>query len=163
MEKSRKIVLLGQFGVGKTSLVRRFIEDNFGDNYKSTLGVEISKKKINFPSGKVVSLIIWDLEGFSNISKTRKAYLVGSKGFMYVFDVTRPVTYISLAEEIRYITEHYPTIDVLVVGNKIDELNSTQKQAIENKYPELLHSFVSAKTGEGVAKVFTDLAKNISK
>lgn len=162
MEKSKKIVLLGQFGVGKTSVVRRFIHDTFGDDYKSTLGVEISKKNITLSSGKIMSMIIWDLEGFSKISKTRKSYLVGSKGFIYVFDATRPVTYASLAEEILYISEHYPAVDLLVVGNKKDAIDDTTLKNIQKKYPELIHSFVSAKTGDGVSQLFTDLAQKIS-
>lgn len=162
MENVKKIVLLGQFGVGKTSLVRRFMNNEFLQDYKTTLGVQIKKKELTLPSGNSLSMIIWDLEGFSSVSKTRSSYLLGSNGFIYVFDVTRPVTYSSLDEEINFIVKKYPNVVLKVIGNKSDEKDPTTIiKYLESKNINI-HSYVSAKTGEGVKELFNDIALNIS-
>ena len=162
MENIKKIVLLGQFGVGKTSLVRRFITNEFVKDYKTTLGVQIKKKEITLPSGKSLSMIIWDLEGFSSISKTRNSYLLGTHGFIHVFDLTRPSTYHELDVEINYIKNVFPNVYVKTVGNKCDEKDPKNIQDFLNSKNIDIHGFVSAKTGEGVHELFLDLAQNLS-
>jgi small GTP-binding protein len=162
MENVKKIVLLGQFGVGKTSLVRRFMTNEFTQDYKTTLGVQIKKKELTLPSGRSLSMIIWDLEGFSSVSKTRSSYLLGSDGFIYVFDVTRPVTYSNLEEELAFITSKYPDVILKIIGNKSDEKDpSTIQNYLKSKNIDV-HDYVSAKTGEGVSQLFNDIALTIS-
>ena len=90
MTASKKIVLIGHFGVGKTSLIRRFVQNTFSEEYKVTIGVHISKKTIEVTDKESISLIIWDLEGQDDIKKTRSSYLLGTHGFIYVFDLSRP-------------------------------------------------------------------------
>lgn len=162
MEDVKKIVLLGQFGVGKTSLVRRFMTNEFSQDYKTTLGVQIKKKELILPSGNTLSMIIWDLEGFSSVSKTRSSYLLGSNGFIYIFDVTRPVTYSNLDEEIDFIVKKYPNVVLKIIGNKSDEKNPITIQKYLKSKNINVHSYVSAKTGEGVSRLFNDIALNIS-
>ena len=67
MTTSKKIVLLGHFGVGKTSIIRKFVTNEFSSDYKVTIGVHILKKEVPVTNGEDVSLIIWDLEGTDNI------------------------------------------------------------------------------------------------
>lgn len=161
MESIKKIVLLGQFGVGKTSLLRRFITNEFIQDYKTTLGVQIKKKHITLPSGNTMSMIIWDLEGFSSVTKTRPSYLLGSNAFIHVFDITRPVTYYSLDEEINFFKKNYPKVLLRTVGNKSDEKDPKNVlEYLKNKDIDI-HGVVSAKTGEGVTELFMDLAKNL--
>ncbi|RDK88360.1 Rab family GTPase [Marinirhabdus gelatinilytica] len=163
MKISKKIVLLGQFGVGKSSLLRRFLENVFETDYKPTLGVQIKKKMLDLPSGDKLSMIIWDLEGFMAIAKARASYLLGSEGFIYVFDVTRPITYENLEQELDFIALKYNNVALQVIGNKCDlENHDIAKNHLEKK-GIMVHSYVSAKTGEGVQEVFTDLAKKLSK
>ena len=161
MMYTQKIVLLGQFGVGKTSLVRRFMTNEFLKDYKTTLGVQIKKKELKLSSGKIISLIIWDLEGFSSVSKTRSSYLLGSHGFIYVFDLTRPATYYNLGEDIKFIKDRYPNVILKVIGNKSDEKDpkNIQEYLIKNKIET--HGFTSAKTGDGVNDLFIKLAQNL--
>lgn len=89
MKLSKKVTIIGPFGVGKTSLFRRYIDDAFSEDYKSTLGVQIQKKVISLPNDVEISLILWDTEGHMEISEGRSAYLMGSHAFVYVFDLTR--------------------------------------------------------------------------
>ncbi len=163
MNLSKKIVLMGQFGVGKTSLMRRLLEDVFEHDYKTTLGVQIKKKVLDLPNGKQISMIIWDLEGFSSIDKARPSYLLGSEGFIYVFDITRPVTYENLEKEIAFISEKYEHVSLKLIGNKSDLENPKHVIDYLLKKDIEADSFVSAKTGEGVQEVFTDLAKKLTK
>jgi small GTP-binding protein len=161
MEIAKKIVLLGQFGVGKTSISRRFIENLFDHDYLPTLGVQIKKKMIQMPSGNELSMIIWDLEGFSKVSKTRSSYLLGTNGFVYVFDITRPFTYAKLDVDVAYLKSKYPKIPLEIIGNKKDLENSSIAELYLTKKAVEVTSFVSAKTGEGVAEIFTRLAKRL--
>ncbi|RNL84955.1 GTP-binding protein [Sinomicrobium pectinilyticum] len=161
MTISKKIVLLGHFGVGKTSLVRRFVENTFSDNYRVTIGVHILKKEVVLPENQV-NLIIWDIEGNEDISKTRSSYLMGSHGFIYVFDTTRKSTYENLPADLDYIKSGYNNVPVIVVGNKSDLVTKTHLR--ENKqYFDLAHYFSSAKTGENVETLFKDLTKKLIK
>jgi len=149
---------MGQFGVGKTSIARRYLLDIFETDYMPTLGVQIKKKIIEMPSGNVLSMIIWDLEGFSSIKKSRASYLLGANGFVYVFDITRPFTYHHLNEEYTFIRNKYPQVNLRIVGNKKDLADSAEAALFlkENEVP--IHGFVSAKSGEGIQELFSDLA-----
>lgn len=156
--ETKKIVLLGQFGVGKSSLMRRFIEDKFEHNYQPTLGVQIKKKVLQLPSGKELNMIIWDLEGFSSVSKTRASYLLGSNGLIYVVDLTRPVTYETLAVELAFIATKYPKVHLELIGNKVDVQDPEPIQTLLATQGIIFNQFVSAKTGEGVPEVFANLS-----
>ncbi|SFW34197.1 small GTP-binding protein domain-containing protein [Sinomicrobium oceani] len=159
MITSKKIVLLGHFGVGKTSLVRRFVEDSFSDNYKVTIGVHILKKEVTLPENQV-NLIIWDIEGNEDITKTRSSYLLGSHGFIYVFDTTRKTTYENLASDLEHLKTTYNNVPVVVVGNKSDLV--TRSHMKENKaYFKPVDYFSSAKTGANVDTIFEELTKKI--
>ena len=85
MQASKKIVVLGHFGVGKTSLIRRFVEDSFSDNYKVSIGVHITKKVVEISVENKVSLILWDLEGTDDLKTIRDSYLLGTHGVVFVF------------------------------------------------------------------------------
>ncbi len=163
MKLSKKVVLLGHFGVGKTSLFRRFIENEFSEEYKVTLGVQIKKKVIQLPDGRELSMIIWDTEGHSDsVQDTRKSYLLGSNAFIYVFDLTREDTFKNLKEDLAYLKENYAKVTIKVIGNKLDLVN--RKEAIadlkERKIP--YDSLTSAKTNKNVKDFFSTLAEEIT-
>src|ERR1041385_1285654 len=87
----RKICMLGGFGVGKTSLVKRYVESIFSETYLTTVGVKIDKKTVDL-SDLIVNLILWDVAGEDDISSLRMSYLRGSAGYVLVADGTRPST-----------------------------------------------------------------------
>lgn len=158
MQKSKKIVILGHFGVGKTSLIRRFVNDSFSDNYKVTIGVHITKKVVEINANETISLIIWDLEGTDEVQMIRNSYLLGTHGVMFVFDASRPSTFQNINEDLKIVATKAQGIPLMVVGNKIDLiiLNELQTQlktnSIETNY------LTSAKTGDSVNEMFTQLA-----
>src|SRR5258706_13629505 len=87
----RKICMLGGFSVGKTSLVKRYVQSIFSESYMTTVGVKIDKKTVTLDD-RVVHLILWDLAGEDDMSSLRMSYLRGSAGYVLVADGTRPAT-----------------------------------------------------------------------
>ena len=158
MQRSRKIVLLGYFGVGKTSLIRRFVKDSFSDNYKVTIGVHITKKVIEVTGKDKVTLILWDLEGSDEIQMIRDSYLLGTHGAVYVFDVSRPSTFQNLDNDLDMVQQKIGEIPLLVVGNKIDLVDLDELQALLNERRMASDFLTSAKTGSDVNEMFTQLA-----
>ena len=122
MSSSKKVVLVGHFGVGKSSLIRRFVQNEFSDDYLVTIGVHILKKVITINNDQT-TVIIWDIEGKEDIQKVRSSYLMGSSGFIYVIDPTRIHTYQNLNEELKFIAKNYSKIPVVTVANKSDLIN----------------------------------------
>lgn len=156
MLQPRKIVILGHFGVGKTSLIRQFVDASFSEDYLVTVGVHVKKKEITI-NKKPVTLVVWDIEGNSEVSMTRSSYLLGSHGFIYVFDVSRPETYRNLEEQLDYLKEHFPKIPVVVFGNKCDKFGSEISKSFFEKSPFNTCLYTSAKTGENVEEGFKQL------
>ncbi len=160
----KKICLLGDFAVGKTSLVRRFVEGRFDDRYLSTIGVKVSRRTID-RSNHTLNLLIWDLVGGNELSQRETGYLAGSAGALIVCDLTRPKTLETLQRYTRQMRASNPQAAILFVGNKVD---LTEERAIDDQQ---LHEvatnlqseyFVtSAKTGENVEAVFIRLAEKL--
>ena len=164
MIASKKIVLLGHFGVGKSSLIRRFVENIFTEDYKVTIGVHISKKTIEISKGEhTVTLIIWDLEGHDDIKKTRSSYLLGTHGFIYVFDLSRPTTFENLNSEVAFLKDNYIDTPIKVVGNKLDLVNKAYLKQYEDVFKPLVDFFTSAKSGSKVESLFSKLADDLIK
>ncbi|WP_165748903.1 Rab family GTPase [Cellulophaga sp. Z1A5H] len=159
MQVSKKIVVLGHFGVGKTSLIRRFVEDSFSDNYKVSIGVHITKKVVAINPEEKVSLILWDLEGTDDLTTIRDAYLLGTHGVVFVFDVTRPSTFQALNSDLDIVKTKIASIPLLVVGNKVDlVLKEDLEKLFKNNNIET-NFLTSAKTGDTVNDLFLHLAK----
>jgi len=162
MQISKKIVVSGHFGVGKTSLIRRFVEDSFSDSYKVSIGVHIAKKEVEISANKVVSLILWDLEGTDDLGQIRNSYLLGTHGLIYVFDVTRPSTFQNLKDDLAIMSEKLPNIPKLVVGNKVDLIVADKLDELLQKKNIAADYLTSAKTGNKVNDLFLRLAKVLS-
>ena len=99
----KKICMIGAFSVGKTSLVKRYVQSVFSDTYLTTVGVKIDKKTVDV-AGRTVNLILWDLAGEDDIASLRMSYLRGAAGYVLVADGTRPSTLdvaLSLRERVR--------------------------------------------------------------
>ncbi|MGQ9483351.1 MAG: Rab family GTPase, partial [Chloroflexus sp.] len=92
-----KICLLGEFSVGKTSLIRRFVEGVFDERYLSTLGVKINRRTLHIDQTEI-NLIIWDTAGGEKFDQVVQNYYRGAAGAILVCDVTRPETLSALHE-----------------------------------------------------------------
>lgn len=156
MNNSKKVVLVGHFGVGKSSLMRRFVENTFSDNYTVTIGVHILKKEIKVAESNL-TLIIWDIEGKDDIQKVRSSYLLGTSGFVYVIDATRSQTYQNLNEELAFLRENYPASKIVSVANKSDLISVEDFKQILEKQNATIDYFASAKNGTEVDELFQSL------
>ena len=160
-----KICLLGEAAVGKTSLVYRFIENKFRDNYKSTLGVNLLKKDLVIDGYGGVSAQIWDLGGQESFKSLRKLYLEGANGAFVIFDTTKRKTFEKLDEWIQSFKDSRGERPLLLIGNKIDLSDKIKVEESEAKgYAEknsMKCILTSAKTGENVEKAFKELVKTI--
>lgn len=153
MNNSRKVVLVGHFGVGKSSLVRRYVQNTFSDNYIVTIGVHILKKEIKI-NELDLTLIIWDIEGKDDIQKVRTSYLLGTSGFIYVIDPTRPQTFERFNQEKEFIKENFPAAKIVSVANKSDLIDVDEFKVLLEEKNIYIDYFTSAKTGNEVENVF---------
>jgi len=158
MQKSKKVVILGHFGVGKTSLIRRFVQDEFSDKYKVTIGVHITKKVVTLSEEDSISLILWDLEGTDTLDQIRDAYLLGTHGLIFVFDISRPSTFQHLNRDLEIVAKKVPGRPLLVIGNKKDLMLEEEIKLILEKHSISYDYLTSAKTGDTVEEAFNDLA-----
>lgn len=154
---SKKVILTGSFGVGKTSLFERFINNKFEDKYLTTIGVKVGKKLVNTEKGDL-SMMIWDIAGEVAQNKVPTSYFLGTSGIIYVFDVTRPSTYGNITQDIDYLKSVNKLTTIKIVGNKKDLVSEENLKALLEKIPLPVDLFTSAKTGENVEKLFHDFA-----
>ncbi|HEV2101717.1 MAG TPA: Rab family GTPase [Candidatus Acidoferrum sp.] len=159
----KKICMLGSFAVGKTSLVRRFVESIYSDVYQTTVGVKIDKKNV-LVNEKEVSLVLWDIYGEDDYQKMRWTYLRGASGYLLVADGTRKATLekaVSLEQKAR---EEIGAIPFVLVINKSDLMRDWEMDAaLESQLAAQGWSVQrsSAKTGEGVEESFSLLARKM--
>ncbi|HBB30323.1 MAG TPA: GTP-binding protein [Cyanobacteria bacterium UBA8803] len=161
---SKKICLVGDFGVGKTSLIRRFVDRQFSDQYLSTVGVKISRKVVESVN---LQLLIWDLEGHTKFKAIAPSYLQGSSGAVIVADISRMETVERLSEHVQLFLSVNPKGAIVIALNKAD-LSDREKleylvqmvQTQELKQVSGLY-LTSAKTGAFVDEIFQQLAGKI--
>jgi hypothetical protein len=159
----KKVCLLGGFGVGKTSLVKRYVQSIFSDAYLTTVGVKIEKKMVSVGAAEV-ALILWDVAGEDDVTGIRTSYLRGSAGYLLVVDVTRKET-LEVAKSIQAkVTAEIGSVPFLFLLNKTDlkEEWDIPEQALEDLTDAgnvVLRT--SAKTGEGVEEAFQMLAQRL--
>ncbi|MCW5315715.1 GTP-binding protein [Nostoc sp. KVJ3] len=169
---SKKICLFGDFGVGKTSLIRQFVECKFSDEYLSTVGVKISRKLVNFSpkdqhEEQNLQLIIWDIEGSNKFKAVAQNYFQGSKGAVIVGDVTQPETLNHIGEHIQIFLAVNPKSYIVVALNKSDMIAAEYLEKIRKMYQftdqtNILDTYItSAKTGNNVDKIFQTLATRL--
>lgn len=159
----KKVCMLGTFGVGKTSLVRRFVESIYSDKYHTTVGVKVDKKLVQVGETEL-TLVLWDIEGTESEHNLRKSYLRGSAGYFLVADGTRQDTlYRALAIQ-GIAQETLGTVPFLLLINKADladqwSISDRETTALREKGWEVI--VTSAKTGSGVEDAFQTMAKKL--
>jgi small GTP-binding protein len=159
----KKICMLGSFAVGKTSLVRRFVESIYSDVYQTTVGVKIDKKNMQV-DGKEVSLVLWDIYGEDDYQKMRWTYLRGASGYLLVADGTRQATLEKAASLEQKVREEAGVIPFVLVINKSDLIRDWELDpALESQLAASGWSIQrsSAKTGEGVEESFSQLTRKM--
>ena len=167
-----KICVVGDGGVGKTSMVLRYCENSFKENYIMTIGSNFSTKTVELPEYPQynVRLQIWDLAGQKHFAFVRPPFYRGATGIIYVFDLTRRSSFANLTnwkEEIIKVVGEKPS---LLVGNKTDlanqghrEIGEQEGEALKKELNCLTYHETSAKEGMKVEIVFKELSLSILK
>lgn len=162
MAIQKKICMLGLFSVGKTSLVKRYVESIFSEKYQTTVGVKIDKKIVK-ANGKEVTLVLWDLAGKDGITDIRESYLRGSSGYILVADGTREAS-IDTVKQIHeaYIERH--GVPFILVINKYDLVDDwVIDESVVDSFVEEGWTVIktSAKYDEMVDEAFEVLTKKM--
>lgn len=158
----KKICMLGAFGVGKTSLVSRFVHSRFSGQYHSTMGVKVDRKQVEVEAQQI-NMMLWDIHGEEKNRKVGLNYLRGSSGALLVADGTRPATLdVTRVLQERLFESVGKKVPVVLLINKHDlhdewAVPSMRLDQLEKEGASLFLS--SAKTGECVEKAFYTLGK----
>jgi small GTP-binding protein len=166
-----KIVLFGDAGVGKTSLVTRYLTGLFDAQYKITVGVDFHVKKLEV-EGKRIALQIWDFAGEAQFRFLLPSYIRGAAGGIFMYDITRKSSLESMPEwltiidsSIRKQVDKFP---ILMIGGKAD-LNDRREVSKDEAFGTSrvygIYSFFecSSKDGQNIEKVFVDLSREMMK
>jgi small GTP-binding protein len=166
-----KICLVGDVGVGKTSLVRRYVLDQFDDKYIATIGTKVTKKTITLKNPRTdesekVIFLIWDIMGQPSFREIlREAYFYGAQGALCVCDVTSRDSFNELRYWIKAMSATTGPVPTAILGNKCDlkekvdvSLGDLKTFADKLDSPAML---TSAKTGENVEKAFSVLLDRV--
>lgn len=161
-----KTVLVGEGGVGKTSITLRYTENRFDEDMKMTIGVNLASKKLVVDETNI-TLMLWDLGGQPRFREVVSDYFRGSRIAIAVYDATRLFSLQRLTDWLDRLKENAPDCEIIFVGNKIDERETGSGVSLEDvaemaeQYGSPVCMEVSAKTGEGVAEMFEAATKII--
>lgn len=164
-----KLVLLGEAAVGKSSLVLRFVSDDFQENKEPTIGAAFLTQKCTLQN-KVVKFEIWDTAGQERFASLAPMYYRNAQSAVVVYDVTKPASFIRARHWVNELkSQGAPNIVIALVGNKLDLVeDSPESRAVSTEDGKkladeegLLFFEASAKTGNNVRKIFLAIANSI--
>jgi len=155
----KKIIILGSFAVGKTSLLKRYVLNEFSEDYRPTIGVNI-KSKSEIIDDKTVELVIWDIADVVTHNNIPTSYLSGTHAAILVFDITRPETYHRIQSDYEGLKKYLADIEIMVIGNKKDLVDANELEKIKSDTDFDIDFFSSTLEEEGnnVNQIFNALA-----
>ena len=116
-----KVIMIGDLAVGKTSILNRFIKNEFNNSYTSTIGVEFSAKNIIIDNINECRLKIWDTSGEERFRSITKQYFKDTQGAFLIFDLTKKSTFDKLNVWLEDLNDNAPEdVSIILVGNKMD-------------------------------------------
>jgi small GTP-binding protein len=166
-----KVPIFGDGGVGKTTLTHRYLNGVFKETYQLTIGMDFFLKKIKI-DGKSISLQIWDFAGEEKFRFLLPGAVMGANGVIFVYDITRYVTFKNLTNWLTVFNEaneiHDQKFPILLVGSKLDleGMRTVPKEeaikfANDNNFIDYIEC--SSKSGENVEELFAIISKSIVK
>lgn len=167
----QKIILCGEYGVGKSSIFRRFASDYFvtSTDRKSTLGLD-HYDKIYRVQDKNIKLQLWDTGGMERVASITSSYYKFSEAAILVFSLDNPVSFHVLSQHLLDIVTYAENAKIYLCGNKSDLVNDDAPQISDadiEAFCEQCHSLIattyrtSCKTGEGIEDMFSDIAAHL--
>ena len=167
---SFKILVIGPASVGKSSIIRRFVDNKFSLQYKFTIGVDFLSKHVEYENNKKARLIIWDIGGQERFKSLRRNFYGGTNGALIVFDLSRAQTFSKIKEWLSDLRQCIgENIPVVIIGNKSDIISDIGEVIDQNEldqynnYANCEYIETSAKTGDNVANAFVHLTQDIIK
>ncbi|CAD2216397.1 Rab family, other [Angomonas deanei] len=162
-----KLIVVGDSGTGKTSLLHRFVEDTFSEDQPQTIGIEFGSKLIQL-GDKVVKLQIWDTAGQERYKSVTRSYYRGAVGCLVVYDTTNRASFESLPRWLSDVRELAGDDTVImIVGNKKDLAKLGENRKVLHNEGSLfaqqnnvLHFETSAASGEFVSEAFLKVVKD---
>ena len=161
-----KVIVLGNSGVGKTSILLRLCESTFTDNYISTIGMDFKVKVLEGLGGKRIKLQIWDTAGQERYRVLTKTFYKGASGIVLVYSVDDEASFLDISKWMKQIEESAgPELQLLILGNKCDleksrVVSREQGDEVSRKYKAKFQE-VSAKSSVNVNEAFASLAKDL--
>ncbi|MFX0032896.1 MAG: Rab family GTPase [Candidatus Hermodarchaeota archaeon] len=160
-----KILTAGEGGVGKTTLLHRYVEGRFSAETKMTIGVEFFLKEIELDD-QYCTLQLWDFGGQERFRFLLESYVLGAKGALLMFDLTRPITLENLEQWVNICRKGNPDLPILFLGTKNDledeiMVNDEYVLNFKNDFNLFDYLRVSSKSGENVQQAFNLLTKKI--
>ena len=160
-----KVLTAGEGGVGKTTLLHRYVEGKFSAETKMTIGVEFFLKEIEV-DGKQCTLQLWDFGGQERFRFLLESYVLGAKGALLLFDLTRPMTLENLQEWVNIVRKGDNDLPILFLGTKkdlLDDIMVDDDYALTFKEQFKMFDFlkISSKSGENVQESFELLTRTI--
>ena len=156
----KKICIVGSFGVGKTSLVRRFVDSIFDESYLATVGVKIDRKDVRIGS-TAVTLVLWDLAGEDDLAQLNVSHLRGSSGYILVADGCRATTLAKAIDIQGRIAQLLGPLPFVIVVNKADLRDQWEVKGAIVEERGWATFETSAKAGSGVEEMFQHLAEKL--
>ena len=167
--KAFKLVLLGESAVGKSSIVLRYMKDEFLTSVDPTIGVAYSTKSTRLRDGTYIPFEIWDTAGQERYHSLAPMYYRAAQAAIVVYDIRRQVTYEKAKRWITELKSSTASDDIVIalVGNKVDMASEREvKRNAAEAYAQeggLLFMETSAKTNENVAELFDAIAERLRK
>ncbi len=160
-----KILTAGEGGVGKTTLLHRYVEGKFSADTKMTIGVEFFLKEIDL-DGKQCTLQLWDFGGQERFRFLLESYVLGAKGALLMFDLTRPMTLENLQQWVTICRKGDPNLPILFLGTKLDLENDIMVDddyafTFKEQFELFDYMKISSKSGQNVSEAFELLTKKI--
>ncbi|HKE46851.1 MAG TPA: Rab family GTPase [Rhodanobacteraceae bacterium] len=160
---AHKLCMLGDFGVGKTSLVARFVHSTFSDRYLTTIGVKVDTKEVALPGRPACKLVLWDIAGRSHLDALNMTYLRGATALLLVADGTRERSLHAALNLLMQSRTLLPDAAVVLAVNKLDLVEHWEvaPSALAELRRTLPVHETSARSGEGVEAAFADIAMRL--
>ena len=164
-----KVIIIGEPAVGKTSLVKQYVTDQFKDEYKSTMGANIYLKTVELEDGTKIKFTLWDIAGQrERFARMQNVYFQGAQGCIIVYDISRKSTYDRIETEwVPALDQHMtePNYQKILIANKIDlpnkEVSEEEGDSLKSKLGCSNFIRTSAKENIAVDEAFTTLARQL--
>jgi len=162
--QTKKICMIGDFAVGKTSLISRYVHNQFSADYLTTIGVKIDTKELALASGDQIKLVLWDIAGTDSLATIGRNYLKGAAGYFLVVDGTRSATFDVAVKLQQQAQQDLGDIPFSLLLNKQDlsyqwSLNRDDVNGLQSQGWSIINC--SAKAGDGVEGAFKALGEKM--